>query len=157
MRVKWVLLSLFCAFLPWVSISARAADDDIYVCVVAILAHDRSNEIEPKLRCLAKEIQKRDATLTCFRLKTLNCKPVTVGVKETFALVEGEVACVTVLQGFDKDDKVRLNVKGPKLSEIAYTTTCGKFFPLTTGYLTKDKDTLIIGVMVRSPECKGKK
>jgi hypothetical protein len=132
----------------------RAADD-IRICVVAILATDRDATIDPKVRCIAREVQKQEPQLTGFRLATTNCKPVAVGAKETFALVESEVATVLLQQGMDKEDRVRLTVKAPLVGEITYTTVCTKCFPIITRYQTIDKDRLIIAVMVRQP-CKAK-
>jgi len=132
----------------------RAADE-IRICVVAILATDRDATIDPKVRCIAREVQKQEPQLTGFRLATTNCKPLAVGAKETFALVENEVATVTLQQGMDKEDRVRLTVKAPLVGEITYTTVCSKCFPIITRYQTIDKDRLIIAVLVRQP-CKGK-
>ena len=43
----------------------------------------------------------------------------------------------------------------PLVGEITYMTICGKFFPIVTRYQTKDKDRLIIAVMVKP--CNGEK
>ena len=136
--------------------AAPAADtaDETRVCVVAIIATDRNTTVDEKIKCIAKEVQKKEPTLTGFRMATTNCKPLTAGARESFPLVEGEVASVLV-EGKCKGDRVRLTVKAPLMGEITYSTTCGKYFPIVTRYQTKDKDRLIIAIMVK-PECKGK-
>jgi len=136
--------------------AAPAADtaDETRVCVVAIIATDRNTTVDEKIKCIAKEVQKKEPALTGFRMATTNCKPLTAGAKESFPLVEGEVASV-VVEGKCKGERVRLTVKAPLMGEITYSTTCGKYFPIVTRYQTKDKDRLIIAVMVK-PECKGK-
>jgi hypothetical protein len=128
--------------------------DETRVCVVAIIATDRNTTVDEKIKCIAKEVQKKEPTLTGFRMATTNCKPLTAGAKESFPLIEGEVASV-VVEGKCKGERVRLTVKAPLMGEITYSTTCGKYFPIVTRYQTKDKDRLIIAVMVK-PECKGK-
>jgi hypothetical protein len=131
-----------------------AADDEVRICVVAILATDRNADVDERLPCIAKEVRKQEPSLTGFSLATINCKPVAVGAKETFALVDGKEASVVLQQGPDKDNRVRLVVKAPQVGEITYSTACGKYFPVVTGYQNKDKDRLIIAVMVKT--CKSK-
>ena len=130
------------------------AKEEVKVCVLAVLATDQNNKIDKRVECIAKEVQKKEPTLTGFRMATTNCKPLTAGARESFPLVEGEVASVLV-EGKCKGDRVRLTVKAPLMGEITYSTTCGKYFPIVTRYQTKDRDRLIIAVMVK-PECKGK-
>lgn len=134
-----------------VAASAGTAEET-RVCVVAILATDRNTTVDEKIQCIAKEVQKKEPTLTGFRLATTNCKPLTAGVKEPFPLIEGELASV-VVQAKCKDDRVRLTVKPPLMGEITYSTTCGKYFPIVTRYHTRARERLIIAVMVK-PECK---
>jgi len=152
---RWLGLLIFAAGLL-VFVPPAHAGDEIRVCVVAILATDQNTKVDSKLQCIAKEIQKKEPSLTGFRLSTVNCKALALGAKENFCLVEGEVAALSLQQGMDKDERVQLTVKAPTVGEITYTTTCGKYFPLVTSYQTKDKERLIIAIMVRTPACKGK-
>jgi hypothetical protein len=76
-----------------------------------------------------------------------------VGTKETFSLIDCKEAAVTVRHGCDKNGRVELTVKAPCVGEITYITCCKKYFPIMTRYQTKDKDRLIIAVMVQP--CKG--
>ena len=110
----FVPLALSCLFA-----AAPPADtaDETRVCVVAIIATDRNTTVDEKIKCIAKEVQKKEPTLTGFRMATTNCKPLTAGARESFPLVEGEVASV-VVDGKCKGERVRLTVKAPLMGEI---------------------------------------
>jgi hypothetical protein len=129
--------------------AAGAQEPKIKVTVVAILATDRTKSVDPELECLAREVRKQEPRLTGFRLVRCTCKSLALGTSEPFPLVDREVASVTVEHGADKDNRVSLRVKPPLVGEIDYTCACGKFFPIMTRYLTKDKERLIIAIMVR--------
>jgi hypothetical protein len=124
--------------------------DEIRVTVVAILACDKSDaKVDPKLVEIAKEIQKKKPKLVCFKMGRLTCVPVEPNKEEKIDLVAGQSAVVTLLQGPDKDNKVRLRVKAPCVGEVTYKTCCGKYFPLVTGYKTKEGKCLIIAIKVQ--------
>ena len=131
--------------------------DEVQVSVVAILASQTCKEIDPRLACVAKEVQKArpDLKLKGFRMARITCKPVPVRGMETFDLVVDQTAAITVLKAADGENKVQLKVLPPTLGEIIYTTTCGKFFPIVTGYQTKNGEWLILAVRVRP--CTGQK
>jgi hypothetical protein len=131
------------------------ADQKVQVTVIAILATDRNDKVDPRLECIAKEVQKNHPTLTGFQLAQTNKESVAVGKPTKFTLVDREVAEISVRHGANKDDRVSLKVKPPQMGEITYTSTCGKFFPIITRYQTKDKEVLIIAVMVKP--CRGEK
>jgi hypothetical protein len=133
----------------------RAGDDNVRVTVVVILATDQNKNVDPKLECIAKEVRNIDPKLTGFRLGPTSCKSLAVGAEYKFPLLEDLEAPVVVRHGADKDERVSLRIKPPKLGEITYTSACGKFFPIMTEYVTKDKERLIIAIMVRP--CKGDK
>jgi hypothetical protein len=133
---------------------AARADDDMKVVLIAIVANDRGKEVDKRLRCIADEVRKQHPELTSFKLATQNEKPVAIGKKEHFPLLESEKACVTIVEGPDKDGKVTLTVKLPSTGPLSYTTCCGKYWPLMSRYKTADDDTLLVAIMVKS--CKGK-
>jgi hypothetical protein len=116
------------------------------VTVVTVLATSQNKEIDPKLECLAKAVQKKEPNLTGFRIHRWYCKDLSVGDKFKFPLVDNEVAEVSIQRGPGKNDRVSLTVKPPKASEIVYSCCCGKYFPICTTYQTKDKERLIIAV-----------
>ena len=134
--------------------SALAGDDEVQVTLIAVLANDRSNDVDERLRCIADEVRKQHPKLTAFKLATQNEKPIAIGGKERFPLVGNEQASVTIVEGPDKDGKVKLAVKLPRTGQLSYTTCCGKYWPLMSRYKTATDDTLLVAIMVRG--CKGK-
>jgi hypothetical protein len=131
------------------------AEESVEVTVVAIVASERSTDIHPKLKTVAREVQKVDPKLTGFRLARATRRRVAVGVKESFPLIDCKDAAVTVRKSCGKDGRVELTVKPPLVGEITYTTCCEKYFPIVTRYQTEDKDRLIVAIMVEP--CKNKK
>lgn len=127
-----------------------ARSGEIRVTVVAILATTENTKIDPQLKCIAEKIQEREPTLKGFRVAEMTCRAVAVGKEDTFKLVEDQSVLVVVKQGEDKENKkVGLEVKPPLLGRITYVTCCGKYFPIVTRYLTKDKkERLIIAIKV---------
>ncbi|MCE9533975.1 MAG: hypothetical protein K8T89_23060 [Planctomycetes bacterium] len=49
----------------------------------------------------------------------------------------------------DDEGRVTMTVKPPKLDEITYACTCGKFFPIITTHVTPEKQRLIIAIMAK--------
>jgi hypothetical protein len=132
------------------------APGEVRVSVVAILASEENDRVDPRLECIAREVRKLHPNLKGFRLAKMTCKAVPVRGTETFELVVDQTAAVTVLKTADKDDRVQLKVTPPTLGEITYTTTCGKFFPLVTHYQTKNGEWLILAVRVQPCHAKKK-
>jgi hypothetical protein len=128
-----------------------AAEDPkgtVHVTVVAILATDQNDQVDPKLKWIARVVKKSEPQLTGFRLAQTTQMALPVGGQHNFPLVDKEVAEVTVQEATQEDNKVSLKVKAPQMGAIVYTTTCAKFFPLVTRYQTKDKERLIVAIMV---------
>lgn len=140
-----VLLAALCTAGP---AAAQAKPDKVRVIVLAILATDRNNQIDGKLRWIAPAIQKIDPKLTGFRLAKFAAKSLEVESQAMFPLVDNEQVTVVVEHGADKDHRVGLRVTTTGVGEISYTTACGKCFPIITHYSTKDNDRLIVAVMV---------
>lgn len=133
----------------------QAKPAEVRVSVVAILASESGNKIDPRVACIAREVRKLHPKLTSFRLAKMTCKSVAVAATDDFALVANQHAAVTVLNAACKDHRVQLKVTPPTLGEITYTTCCGKFFPIVTRYQTRNQEWLIVAVRVQ--HCKGKK
>jgi hypothetical protein len=131
-----------------------AGDDKVRVSVVVILATDRDDKIHPKLECIAREVKKRYPKFTGFQLADTSCKSVVVGTSETFKLACGKVINILVEHTADKDDRIQLKVTPPSMSEITYSTPCGKYLPIMTSVRTKNNEMVIICVCVQP--CKGK-
>jgi hypothetical protein len=130
--------------------------------VIAILASDRHQNIEPKLKPLADEIRKKEPTLTGWKIARQSKETLHLNQKQSFKLVDDISADVTVLaredKEKDKDKKIRMNVKAPHAGEITYSTIPDKFFPILTRYQTeKDKDRLVYAVMVKLLPAKDEK
>jgi len=143
------LIAFFATAFLIVRAPACGAGDEIKVTVVAVLATSQNKNVDDKLECLAKEVQKNDPSLTGFRIKRCSCKELSVGDKFKFPLVGNEVAEVSIQRGKGKDDRIGLTVKPPLAGEIVYTSCCGKFFPIITRYQTEDKERLIIAIRVQ--------
>ncbi len=133
----------------------RAGEPAIKVSVVAILASEIGNKIDPQLQSIAEEVQRRvDPKLTSFRMAKMSCKPIKIGNRDTFDLVNDQVAVISV-ESKDDEGRVQLRVAPPLLGEITYLTTCGKFLPIVTRFKTKKNELLILAVRVQP--CPGKK
>lgn len=132
----------FCIKLP-------KATNNVQVRVVAVLASEAPGEVDPKLKCLAKEIQKRHPKLKSFKIATMTCKSVPEQGTETFKLVVDQQAIVTILERIDKKKCVRLKVIPPTIGEITYTTKCKMYFPIMTRYKTKKGEQLILAISVQ--------
>jgi len=98
--------------------------EPIQVVVLVILATDQNSEVSERLKEIAAEIRKKDPQLTGFSLQT-------------------------TLNKTDDAGRMTITVKPPKLDEITYTCTCGKFFPIITNHYTIDKQRVIIAVMAK--------
>jgi hypothetical protein len=129
---------------------ARAAEGRVRITVVTILASENGTQVDEKIECIAREVQKVNAKLTNFRRGITHSKSIEVGAREEFQLIDNEKVVVTAESGRDADGRVALRVQPTSLGEIRYVTTCGKCFPIITRYTTKDKERLIIAVMVQA-------
>ncbi|HTU17498.1 MAG TPA: hypothetical protein VMG10_05490 [Gemmataceae bacterium] len=143
-----------CGALLVLVLSAAAPPKDeekksVEVSVVAILASKRDDKVDPKLGCIARQVRKTHKELTGFRLATMSCKPLSIGSKSVFEVVEAQKVGVTVQQGADAKHRVEVKVSPPGMGEITYDTCCGKFLPIITPFHTKDNELLIIAVCVR--------
>jgi hypothetical protein len=141
------------ALVPLLALQApiRAADDDVHISVVSILATTKNSTIDPRVSCVATQMQKIDPKLTGFSVARMTCKDVTIGNKDCFEIVDGQKVCVTAEKRCEKDpSRVCLKVEAPTLGAITYQTCCGKFFPLVTRYKNKNGDLLIVAVQVKT-------
>ena len=130
-------------------------DDPVRVTVVVVLATDGHAKVDPKLADLAKQVRKRDETLTGFVLGPAEAKSIPVGGSHTFELVDGQELKVTVTRGKGADGKISLTIKPPGLENVTYGCACDKFFPVVTPHRTKKDEVLIIAV--RAKPCTQKK
>lgn len=123
--------------------------ESVEVAVIAILASDRNDKVDPKLACIAREVRKSHKDLKGFQMATVTRRSLAVGQKSVFKVVDkGEVG-VTVQQGADGNDRVQVKVSPPGMGEITYDTSCGKFLPIVTPFRTKNNELLIVAVCIR--------
>jgi hypothetical protein len=128
---------------------ACPTEDPVRVTVVVVLATDQNTTVDPKLVDLAKEVQKRDETLTGFKIKATEAKSIPIGDGHCFELLEKQVLKVRVERSRDADGRINLTIRPPGLEHITYHCTCGKFFPVVTPFQTKGGEVLIIAVMAK--------
>jgi len=128
------------------------AEDEIEVKVLAIMVSEHKTEIEPRLSQFAKQVQKKDSTLTGFRLQRSGSDKLKLGETQKFDLVGKEVVEVTVNKERNKAGKVVLTIKPPKLDQITYECVCDKYFSMATQYFEgtgTDKEQLFIAIMAK--------
>jgi hypothetical protein len=132
-----------------------APEERVKVTVAVILANG-DGKVDDKLKCVATEVGKMHPKLTGFHLGTTATRSVPLGGSEKFKLVDGQEASITVRRCKECPGRFCLEVDSKALvGEMAYSSVCGKYFPLVTGYKTKDHgDQLIIAFKVES--CTGK-
>jgi hypothetical protein len=127
----------------------RGDEKSVDVAVIAILATDHNNKIDPKLACIARQVRIRHKELTGFQLATMARQSLTIGVKSNFEVVGEQKVGVTVVHGADRKNQVQVKMAPPGMGEITYDTCCGKFLPIVTEFRTKDKELLIIAVCIK--------
>ena len=142
------------AFLRRVLCAAVAGDDSVRVSVVAILATEKNDKIDPKLECMAKEVQKHDPKLTGFRIVKMTTKSLPMGGKDDFELCAEQCLHVVVEKKGDEEGRFQMKITPPRMGDITYTTTCGKFFSIITPFRDKEDELLIVGVRILA--CDGK-
>jgi hypothetical protein len=144
-----------CVLTALLIVSCPGPDKPVSVTVVIVLATEQNATIDPKLKELAKEVQKRDPKLTGFRLVATECKSVPVGDSATVNLTDKQTMKVTVDRAKDKDGRISLTLNPPGMDAVTYACACDKFFPVVTPHKTKSGEQLIIAVMAKP--CTAKK
>jgi hypothetical protein len=110
----------------------------VKVTVVAILANDYWDVVEPQLKPLAEEIRKKHPSLRGFTIASLESRSLAVNEKTRFPLVEDANLEIVIHQPADKANVVTLSVWPPKQKEIVYRSVCGKFLPIITLHQTQE-------------------
>ena len=131
--------------------AAPCADDTkpVSVTVVIVLATDQNAVVDPKLKELAKEVQKRDPKLTGLKLVATECKSIPVGDSATINLTDKQVLKVKVNQAKDENGRITLTLNPPGMDAVNYACACDKFFPVMTPHRTKSGEQLLIAVMAK--------
>jgi hypothetical protein len=138
---------------PFVSLAVLfvscAGDKPVSVTVVVVLATDQNATVDPKLKELAKEVQKRDPKLTGFRVVATERVAIPVGDSATVDLTDKEVLKVKVSRSTDENGRITLTLDPPGMDAVNYACACDKFFPVVTPHRTKGGEQLIIAVMAK--------
>src|SRR4051794_17832199 len=108
------------ALAPLLFVLACPTDAPVQVTVVVVLATDADTKVDPKLAELAKAVQKRDKTLTGFKIEASEAKSIPVGGSHTFELVDKQELKVTVARAKDADGRISLTIKPPGLEKVTY-------------------------------------
>ncbi len=114
-------------------------DSNVKVTVVVILASEKCEFVDPRLRDVAAEARKNDPKLKGFKLVAMHQQSLGAGEKGTFGCVEDAQCHVIVKCCGDMNGKVCLTVTAPGSNEITYKTVCGKFLPIVTQYLAQPR------------------
>jgi hypothetical protein len=136
-------------------VSCPPDEKAVSVTIVIVLATEENSKVDPKLKELAKEVQKRDPKLTGFKLVATECKSVPVGESATVNLTDKQTLKLTVDRARDKDGRISLTLNPPGMDALTYACACDKFFPVVTPHKTKSGEQLIIAVMAKP--CTAKK
>lgn len=139
----------------WICFKVPPDTKNVRVSVVAIIASKKPGKIDPRLKCIARHIQKLQPELKSFRTARMSCKTLPVQGTDTFELIIDQKVKITILKNAVAKKKVQLKVEPPTLGAITYTTCCGKFFPIITRYKPKPHERLILAVCVNP--CRKKK
>jgi hypothetical protein len=118
--------------------AAKKQEPKVKVTVVVILANDRCNAVDPRLKAIAEEVRSFDPKLTGFSMVSMTQASLAQGKKEKFVCVEDDQLEVTICQCADAANKVSLKVNFPHGEEIKYTVVCGKFLPFMTNCRPKE-------------------
>jgi hypothetical protein len=147
--------ALLCALPVWPVVPCAGDEKPVNVTVVVVLATGANATVDPKLKELAKEVQKRDPKLTGFRIAAVESKSIAVGDSATLALADKQTLLVKINKQKDENGRITLELTPPQMEAVTYACACDKFFPVVTPHKTKDGEHLIIAVMAKP--CTGKK
>lgn len=150
-----MLAPLLLALPVWPLAPCARDEKPVSVTVVVVLATGANAVVDPKLKELAKEVQKRDPKLTGFRIAAVESKSIPVGDSATIALADKQTLTVKINKQKDENGRITLELTPPQMEAVTYACACDKFFPVITPHKTKTGDQLIIAVMAKP--CTGKK
>lgn len=136
-----------------IALPGRASAQDVRVTVIAVMASDKSKDVNPKLKDLAREVSNREPGLTEYQLGNTVSKEISIGQKEVVDLIEKKVSAdVRLIAKDDSKKRVTIEVKPPLVKAITYSTCYDKFFPIITSYRSDSGERLIIAIMVKPIE-----
>jgi hypothetical protein len=128
--------------------------DEIEVRVLAILVSEHHMDVDQKLSEFAKQVQKKQPTLTGFKLDHSTVEKVPLGETKKFPLSGDEVVEVTVNKERNEKGSVILTIKPPKLKQLTYACVCDKYFSIATEhYVGTGKDRAQLFIAIKASPC----
>jgi hypothetical protein len=135
------------------SLGACPPDDEkVQVKVLAILASEHHKEVAPKLAEFAKHVQKKDKSLTGFRIGRTTDEKLKVGEGKKIPLVDEVQVEVKVSTERTEDGRIKLTIVPPKMGPITYVCACDVYFPIATQHYVgkgKNEERLFIAIMAK--------
>jgi hypothetical protein len=142
-------LVLLLTITPSAGACPPTADQPIQVTILVVLATDKDAVINERIKEIAAVAREKDPNLTGFAWANTIRESIKMGGSINITVIEKAKCEVTVNAKTDDEGRVTLTVKPPKVDQITYSCTCGKFLPILTDYYTADKKRLIIAIMAR--------
>jgi hypothetical protein len=154
MRPWYILVPLFVVPVAGRCAAGEPTDKEqptVNVTVAVILGSERKKDVDERLKGIACQVQEMHPKLTGFTVGTTTTHPMQLGKAQTFQLEDGQEASVTVKRCTEFPDRYCLEIRSKALvGEMAYSSVCGKYFPLVTNYKTKKNEQLIIAFKVET-------
>ena len=130
------------------------ADDKVDVTVLAILASEHNKDVHPKLTEFARHVQKKQPSLTGYKLDRSTGQKLKPGETKKFPLSGTQEVEVTVNKERNENGRITLTIKPPKLDQVTYECACNKYFSMATQhYEGKDKDRAQLFIAVMAKPC----
>ena len=136
--------------------AARACPpaDEIEVKIVAILASEHHKDVDKRLTEFAKHVQKKDPSLTGFKVDRSSEDTFKLGETKKIAVTGGQIVEVTVNKDRNEKGRITLTIKPPKLSQITYECVCDKYFSIATEhYEGKGMDRAQLFIAIKASPC----
>jgi uncharacterized protein VirK/YbjX len=149
------LLGFLIAVTASLSPSPARGAENVQVTVLAILASSEDDKITDCIKEIAQAIRSKEKQLTHFELQRTFKESIGLGKSVTIKLVDEVTMELTVNEKTDCEGRIKLSITPPKMGELTYSCSCGKYFPIATDYYTANKERLFIAVMAK-PCFKGK-
>ncbi len=127
--------------------------DPVKVTLVVILASEKGDKIDKKLKDLAAEVQKLHPNLKSFTIKSEERQSLKPNEKASMLCVDEKTVEIVIKHGANKENRVSLAVKPPGMNGIEYQSVCGKYLPIVTPYKTQKGECLILAIRVEP--CRG--
>lgn len=139
---------------PLLACEPKDKPTTIRVTIVVVKASTTDKTINPKLKSLAEEVQKRNKEFTGLTIADTLVKSIPLGGKYDFELGQNQTATVTLAKELDKEGRVEVTIKLPGLDAVTYSCVCDKFFPLASPHKFETGENLLVAILAKP--CAGK-